>query len=521
MAKQSGMTVKAGAAGNLQAVEDNLRQVIQKNPKNINALSQLASLYAQRNDLVSALPLLQRAAQLAPSSLRFNELGVAYHKVGRPDLALAVLEKAVALDRNNGAALFNYGGQLKIVGETERAFELFRLAAEKDERLKIPAIAACATLKEELGQVDEAFADIMTLIEQGHKDPALLSSLGRILHQHAKFSEHLDWAIALLVAALEQQSVRPHEANSYYFLLGTLYQKKKKYDLAFRAFEQGHRLSNYRYDEAFELGVLDQIISSWSMADPKKLAVNSPAKQALFFVVGMPRSGSTLVEQILSVHPESTSLGESDYFSKVLGSYFEREPGHAATYGSCPLAAEEAAAMRSLFMQRAFQTRRPTQIVTDKTLTNTMHVGQILQVFPHAKILWTRRDPRDACLSCYTFDFSGSLAYRHDLRSLARYHNKTEALMHFWQERYPASVYAVDYEELIRNPEAKIRELIAFCDLPWSDDYLRFHQVKRTVTSASYNQVTQPIYSSAIGRWKNYEKHLGPLLAELELPQNE
>ena len=89
--------------------------------------------------------------------------------------------------------------------------------------------------------------------------------------------------------------------------------------------------------------------------------------------------------------------------------------------------------------------------------------------------------------------------------------------MQFWQERYPRSVYAVDYEEMIRNPAENIRALIDFCGLPWSDDYLNFHQVKRTITTASYNQVTQPIYSSAVGRWKNYEKHLGPLLDELDL----
>lgn len=522
MAKEQKKTLRpaplAAAAGDSRIAERKLVEEIKRHPENVNALYRLADLHLQRNEISPAIQLLQRAVQLAPSSPLFNELGIAYRKIGRPDLALPVLKQAVVLDGNNGIALFNYGVVLNNFGESEKALEYIQLAGEKSTELRASAIAASATIKEGMGRVDEAFVDIMALIKAGHKDPVVLQALGEILQQHVKFSEHIDLAIDLLRAALEEKTISPMQANTFYFLLGSLYQKKKDYDSAFIFFEKGHRHTNSRYNEDFEIAVVDQIRQSWSAAKAATMDVNTPVKQKLFFIVGMPRSGSTLVEQILAVYPESAPLGESMFFSSALAEMFAKSRNDPATSGGRPLSADEAKNIRSLYMQRAFRSRRPAAVVTDKTLSNWMYVGQILQAFPNAKILWTRRDPRDTCLSCYTFDFAGDHPYLHDLRTLARYHNRVQTMMQFWQERYPENVYAVNYEEMIRNPEKGIRELIDFCDLPWSDDYLRFHQVKRKITTASYNQVTQPIYTSASGRWKAYEKHLAPLLEELDLP---
>jgi tetratricopeptide (TPR) repeat protein len=504
--------------GGAQIAEGKLVEEIKKNPKNVRAISTLANLYMEKNELFSAISFFQRAIQLTPSSYLFNELGLAYRKTGRPDLALSSLARAVALDANNASALFNYGGVLHGFGASEKALECIRAAGEKEERLRVPAIAASAMIKEGMGRVDEAFADIINLVNEGHKDPMVLQAMGTILQQHTKFSEHIDRAINLLSVAFEEKTINPLQQNSFYFLLGNLCQKKKDYDRAFSFFEKGHQHTFSRYNEDQELAVIDRICQSWSAVDTATVAVNKPGKQKLFFIVGMPRSGSTLVEQILAVYPESASLGESLYFYSSLTELFGNNGSDPVLKGGRPFLADEARTIRSFYMQRAFQSRKPTDVITDKMLSNRMYVGQILQVFPHAKIIWTRRDPRDTCLSCYTFDFTGSLPYCHDLRTLARYHNRSDKLMKFWQEHYPESVYAVDYEEMTRNPEKSIRELIEFCDLPWSDDYLRFHQVKRKITTASYNQVTQPIYTSATGRWKDYEKHLGPLLAELDLP---
>lgn len=521
MAIEQKMTPKhvspQGVAEASQLAERKLQDEIKKNPKNIQALSMLAGLHMQKNEIFPAIQLLQRAIQLAPSSSLLNDLGVAYRKIGRPELALPVLQKAIALDGKNGNALYNYAGVLNNLGELEPALEYFRRAGETSVSLQAPAIAAAATIKEKMGRVDEAFADVMTLVKQGNKSPAVLRSLGNILQQHTKFCEYLDLGISLLVSALEEKTISSYEVNSYYFLLGNLYQKKKDFESAFISFEKGHQHSNRNYNEDFEAAVVEGIYQNWSAVEATTIAVNSPARQKLIFIVGMPRSGSTLVEQILSVFPESVALGECNFFTSSLAEYFRKIPGDPATKGNRPLSPEETQSIRSLYMQRAFQTRRPAAVITDKTLHNTLHVGQILQAFPNAKIIWTRRDPRDACLSCYTFDFAGSQSYRHDLRTLARYHNRIEKLMRFWQERYPQSVYAASYEEMIRKPAEKIRELVDFCDIPWSDDYLYFHQAKRTITTASYNQVTQPIYTSAIGRWKDYEKQLAPLLEELDL----
>lgn len=507
---------QGGAQGGGHLSESKLLEALKKNPKNLQALSALADLYMQQNNLYAALPLLQRAVQIAPSSARLNILGAVYYKLGKHDLAHPLLEKAIALDGNNGSALFNYAMLLDTLGKTEKALEFLSLAGEKVARLRIPAIATSATFKERMGRVDEAFADILSLVEQGHRTSPVLRAFGKILNEQTKFSAHIDAGISLLEGALEEKLIEPHEINSFYFLLGGLYQKKKNYDAAFHCFEQGHQYSNRIYHEETEVAAFIRVCQAWEETTAA-LPQNDPSRQQFFFIVGMPRSGSTLVEQILAVHSGATSVGESSYFTRAIVELFKsiREP-HSSS-GGRPLSADEVITIRSLYMQQAFKSHRPAAVITDKTLSNTYHVGQILQVFPNAKIIWTRRDPRDACLSCYTFDFAGPHAYRHDLKTLARYHNRTEALMRFWHERYPENVYALDYEEMIGHPEESIRKLIDFCGLPWSDDYLNFHQVKRNVSTASYNQVTQPIYNSAVGRWKVYEKHLNPLLEELDL----
>lgn len=503
------------ASGDRQPDERALLAEIQKNPNNASALYLLAGTFMQKNEVLAAIPLLQRAVQIAPSSPRLNDLGVAYRKIGRPDLAFPVLKKAIEFDGNNGNALYNYAGVLNALGELQQALDFFHRAGEISTQLHSPAIAAAATVKEKLGRVDEAFTDVLTLVQQGDHSPALIRSLGNILQQHNHFKEYLDLGISLMLKVIGSQSISAYEVNSYYFLLGNLYQKKKDFKSAFQAFQEGHRHSSRSYNEEAERTTIDHIYQTWSVSPTAEIVSNRPAKQRMLFIVGMPRSGSTLAEQILSVCSESVSVGESDYFGSSLAELFHKIQTDPALRGGRPLLAEECEAIRSLYMRRAFYTRRPSAVIIDKTLYNTLHVGQILQVFPNAKIIWTRRDARDACLSCYTFDFAGSHPYRHDLRTLARYHKRIEKLMEFWRRRYPESVYAADYEEMIRNPAEKIQALVEFCGLPWSEEYLDFHQVKRTVTTASYNQVTQPIYASAVGRWKDYADDLLPLLEEL------
>lgn len=496
-------------------IEQKLIAQINKNPRNAKALYALGNLYMQSNAVQIAAEVFQRLVRIAPSSPALTDLGVCYRMLGRPELAEPVFKKAIDLDAKNGVAHYNYGCVQHAFGRNEEAIRHLNIASELVEGLRITSRATIATIKEVQGRLDEAFSDVKTLLEEGYNSPPVIRAFCNILAEHAQFSAHIDRGIELILSAREQNRIKAYELNSFLFLLGRLYQRKNEYDKAFSAFSNAHALSQASYDEDAEMAQLERTISAWSEVNTA-IPKSGTDERTMIFVVGVARSGSTLIDQILSVNPETTDLGECDYFAYALGDLLR---GNHLRIG-LPLSADEASALKSLYISRTFNNRRPTTIVTDKTLFNWRFIGNIIQTFPDARIVWCRRDPRDSAVSTYTNDFTGNHPYRHDLAALARFTNKVEEMMQYWFTRFPNSIHIAKYEDIVENPTTNIRKLIEFCGFEWTDDYLNFSKKKRAVSTASYNQVTKPIYTGSLGRWKNYEPYIAPLLDELIIPDD-
>jgi hypothetical protein len=167
--------------------------------------------------------------------------------------------------------------------------------------------------------------------------------------------------------------------------------------------------------------------------------------------------------------------------------------------------------VKTLYKQKYLVNNRLSRYVCDKSLENVFLVGQIMQVFPEARMVWTRRDLRDVCISCYTSDFAGRHSYTHDLKVLGEYARKVEELMAYWVECFPQNFHIVDYENFVDSPDKGIKELVNFLGFDWDDAYLDFHLSSNRVKTLSYNDVQKPVYQHAVGRWKDYEKWLAPL----------
>jgi hypothetical protein len=230
----------------------------------------------------------------------------------------------------------------------------------------------------------------------------------------------------------------------------------------------------------------------------------------------MMRSGTTLTEQILASHPQVHGAGELRLFGQITDVLAERlgpEPypecvGRLDVALARPLAEDHLGRLRD----RGGVARR----VVDKMPDNYLHLGLIATLLPKARIVHCVRDPIDTCLSCYFQNFAGLFPFKHDLRHLGAYCREYQRLMQHWRQVLPVPVLELNYEALTAAPEAVSRRLVEFCGLEWDDRCLRFHETDRPVRTASMLQVRRPMYRSAVGRWKRYEKHLGPLIEALQ-----
>ena len=272
---------------------------------------------------------------------------------------------------------------------------------------------------------------------------------------------------------------------------------------------------------SFDISATEQRLGSIPDLFPKylfeRLQNVGETSERPIFIVGMARSGTTLVEQIISAHPRVHGAGEIPAIALLA----ERIAGLRGSPDS-PWT-EALTSADCLEIGRNYLDSLPSppgaRRTTDKTLFNLEHIGLIHLCLPNAKIVFCRRDPRDTCLSCFSTRFSDGQAYAYDLVELGRYWRAYDGLMTHWRDVLPPGcIHEVDYEDLVEDVETGARRLIAHCGLDWDEACLNFHRSKRQVCTASFAQVRRPIYRGSVGRWRRFQRHLGPLLAALGEP---
>jgi len=297
--------------------------------------------------------------------------------------------------------------------------------------------------------------------------------------------------------------------------LGKAYDDCDQPARAFNYFSQGNALKRQEvpYDEAATLGVMERTREVFSAGMMAAAGGQGDPSVEPIFIIGMPRSGSTLVEQILASHPQVYGAGESREFHHLVNNF---APGRSYLDAVTDLTGPELQRFGELYLTRVRPADSTPARITDKLLINFLYAGLIHLALPNARIIHTRRDPADTCLSCFTKLFSVGQYFSYELGELGRYYRAYQRLMDHWRSVLPSRVLIeVDYEAVVADPETQVRRLLAHCGLDWDPACLDFHHSERAVRTASAVQVRQQIYGQSVGRWRKYAPFLQPLLREL------
>ena len=408
--------------------------------------------------------------------------------------------------------LFGQGLALQRLDRLAEAAELWRhsLTVAPDHIEAAYALGLAATAMGDLAAADRCLSAALRLAPH-------LTPLYRALLATGRHDDDGDLLRSLEILAGQEIALPMPAQIDLHFCLARLYRAQGQGDLAFRHLLRGNRQKRdmIDYDEAGHLGLFTRLASVFSPALLAAAEGSGNPSCLPIFVVGMPRSGTSLVEQILASHSAIAGLGElPDLWTLAHGlgqlgvGAFPEAVAHLPGLVLAERAADYVAALRA----RAPAARR----VVDKMPGNFQLIGLIRMMLPGAKVVHVRRDPVETCLSCFAELFAGSLPYAYDLAELGRFYHFYEALMRHWRDLLPpGTLLDLRYEDLVRDPEGQSRRLVEFCGLEWEQSCLEFPMTKRVVRTASAAQVRRPITLAAIGRPRPDPALLSPLLAAL------
>jgi tetratricopeptide (TPR) repeat protein len=444
-------------------------------PEHADTLHLLGLIYHQSGQHLRAIDLLSNAIRLNPQNAQFfNNYGEIHRALGHVNEAKIQYEKALALEPDFGIAHNNLANVLSATANYDEAVVHYKRAIAL-----IPAYA-------------EAYRNLTLITAPAPED------------NKTKAMQNL----------LGNPAVSDSDAMHLHFALGRIYENAKAYDTAFEHYHKGNQLKrkSFNFDVSTRTTYIDSLINTYTPDYFQRVAGYGNNSERPVFIVGMPRSGTTLVEQIISSHPQIFGAGELIYLQNIEQTMTQQlgtsEPYPVCMQAFTPDLAQQLAGQYLEHLQAYSTTARH---VTDKMPGNYQRIGLIKTLFPNARIIHCRRNPMDTCVSIYCNYFRGTHNYAYDLRELGLFYREYERLMTHWRNLFGEDIHEIQYEELTRQQEKLSRGLIAYLGLDWDDRCLEFYNNKRPVQTASNLQVTQPMYTTSIDKWKRYEKHLGPL----------
>ncbi len=443
------------------------------------------------------------ARQPALAVAHFN-LALLYKKEKRYAEALAAYKEANRLGIENAQEVYSNIGVLHAeLRNVDKAVEMYERALHVDSQY-VPALFNLAGLFEETGERDRAIALYQRVLTI---DPEHAESKSRLVYAQ-RIERQDDPLIDLVREAAETSTGDALAREGLYFALGKALDDVSQFDDAFAAYRTANEIGRQRnppYDLIAAEHAVDELIRAFDSAWLASVETESDASP--IFICGMHRSGSTLVEQLLAGHPAVTAGGELDFLPWLLARRLTPFPARLATASRADLVD-----FGDAYLSLIDDLFPAAENITDKRPDNFLHLGLIRATFPAARIVYTRRNLRDNCLSIYFQQLGGNLSYATDLAQTAHYYRQHERLMAHWQACFGESLCTIDYDELVRSPENVLRRLLDFLGLDWDDRCLDFRHSKSQVKTASVWQVRDELHSRSSGRWRNYEVHLGPLL---------
>ena len=452
------------------------QQVLQLEPENILALNALALIAMQAGMLTQAVELLNIACEINPQHLTVKKnLALAYTRMSRYDEAILQYTGILDIEKNNSDA---HG-------------ELARLNLQS-------------------GNLDIALNHYRRAFELNPEDPRNLHGIVQL-----DVNTVTEDDINKVENFLRKQDLPLDKRSSFYFALGNIYDRAARFDEAFANYSVANICKGSKFDNEKHSSFISNIINTFS-AEFFENQTNSElnGSNQPVFIVGMPRSGTTLVEQILASHSNVYAAGEINLISHIaqkLGITVDQDQKPSMLPDE--LSAETLNDLAQFYLNNIKNMairngdKKPLKI-TNKLPANFVYLGLIAVLFPKARIIHCRRNPLDVCLSCYFQNFAGDHGYANDLKNMGLYYQQYERLMAYWNKVLPIEIHTVDYEEMVKFPQSTSKKLIEFIGLDWQQECNEFYKTKRNVNTASLAQVRKKIYRSSLERWQNYEKYI-------------
>ena len=497
--------------GKLAVAEKLTRDVLKKDPVDVVAIRLLAAIGIRLGRLDDASNLLERCLELAPS-FHLARHGYALVLFRRYELeeALVQIDKLLVVEPNNPNYLILKGTILVRKGDHVPALELY------ERILKNYSVQATAHLNyghtlKTVGRLEEAISAYRRTIELNPAAGEAWWSLANL-----KTFRFADEDIDEMRKQAPLQSGDAENQAHFAFALGKALEDRGEFDESFEHYHRGngirHRLQGYNA-RANAVNAARQIRTLDSEFFVARQGWGCPV-QGPIFIVGLPRAGSTLLEQILASHSQvegTAELPDIIAISRRLGQKSRKNPASYYPEVLADLSAEGVRELGESYLSTTEVQRRGKPFFIDKMPNNFQHIGLIHLILPNAKIIDARRHPMAGCFSCFKQLFARGQTFTYDLTDLGRYYRDYVRLMDHWDEVLPGRVHRVQYEDMVGDTETRIRAVLAYCGLEFEEQCLRFYETDRAIRTPSAEQVRRPVYKEGLEHWRNYEAHLGPL----------
>jgi tetratricopeptide (TPR) repeat protein len=530
--------------GDLETSEMSYKKAIVIRPDYIKALRNLASVQKllEKNDAANMT--VEKILNISPDTAEaHNTLGMTFQMLGGVNnlkIAEQHYRNALKIKPDYLEAYINLGGLFQEGNQINDALKCFNLALKLEPGYRDAMLSVgLALIKDE--QIVKAQDYLLKVIEKYPGNTPAITGLGDIKRIKGEFIEaeklynealNINEREYGAYSGLSQckkhttgdneiikkiKSLRDVNLNPYLcFTLGKIYDDLGDYDKAFRYYKKANEIKNNRIDyNANEHSIfIDRIINIFSKELIDRLQAGGHKTELPIFIVGTPRSGTTLTEQIISSHPQVYGAGELSYISQLA----KNTPVNINSNLGFPewlemINQSDILSQAEHYLNKLRPHCSDSEIcrITDKMPGNYQYLGYITILFPNAKIIHCKRNPLDSCLSIYVQHFQAGHRYSFDLENLAHWYKDYLRLMNHWSQLLGDRIFNVEYSDIVNNVEETAKKLIEYCGLEWDEQCIQFYQTHREVMTASQWQVRQPIYQTSMDRWKRYEKHIGVL----------
>ncbi len=456
----------------------------------------LCLAHNNKGNFLEAIDVMKNALKENPKNTDFfNNIGMSYANIFKYKKAEEYYNKGLEIDKNNLHIINNLANLKKDLDKSDEAVELYKKILSKQPDA-IAAMYNLASLYNTMGEFEKSKKIFFNILEVKSN----LTEADRIISQMTTYdkdhSHFINMKNKLSDTSLDEQALM-----HLHYALGKAYNDQKEYDTSFKNFKKANDLSKKisKYNFQIDRKRFSNIKNKFNSLEKIKLDKNN---RKFLFIIGMPRSGTSLTEQIISSHEKVFGGGELPYIGRIFKNYFELNE---------KISMKDLLKCEEDYIEFTTNIDSSNKVFTDKAPLNFLYIGFILKFLPNSKFINVVRNPIDNCWSLYKNHFPTKIDFANDLGDLVNYYKNYKDLIEFWKNLFPRQIYDLKYENLVNDTKKEVEKLLKFCSLEWDDKCLNHQKNRRVIKTISYNQARKPIYNTSVKSFKGYEDYLGAL----------